>query len=74
LPEISNDIGDSYIALDTGNLWVWTESLNWLELGPIRGPSGLGVAPGGTAGSFLIKTSELDYATSWSNLIDGGAP
>lgn len=37
----------------------------WTKIGNIRGPSGLGVPPGGTTGQMLAKTSNADNATAW---------
>ena len=45
------DIGDGYLAEDTGNLHVWTGAL-WVNVGVIRGPQGFtGSAGTGFAGS-----------------------
>lgn len=38
LPVIDNELGDGWMALDTGHLWVWGGT--WTDAGPIRGPQG----------------------------------
>jgi len=44
----SGDVGDSYLAEDTGRLWTWTAaSPPWVDMGQIQGPEG----PAGAAGS-----------------------
>lgn len=37
----------------------------WTKIGNIRGPSGLGVPPGGTTGQMLAKNSNADNDTAW---------
>jgi hypothetical protein len=60
-----------YITEDTGHLWIWMQDdLEWFDSGEFRGP---GVAAGGTNGNFLIKSGSSDYATAWTNTIDGGS-
>ena len=39
LPPLGTNVGDMYIAADTGNGHVWTGS-GWNDVGPIRGPKG----------------------------------
>jgi hypothetical protein len=34
------DVGDAYMTEDTGDLWVWTESKTWIDMGHIVGPIG----------------------------------
>src|SRR5215471_18910383 len=38
LPPIGN-VGDLYMALDTGHAWGWSGSV-WVDLGPFQGPAG----------------------------------
>jgi hypothetical protein len=68
LPPTGNTNNDAYITQDTGNLWIWLQGA-WVDTGPIRGP---GVAAGGVANNFLVKSNSTDYATQWTNTIDGG--
>ena len=37
----------------------------------VSGPAGKGIAQGGTAGQFLVKNSNVDYDTGWSNAMSG---
>jgi hypothetical protein len=39
-------IGDTYVALDTGHGWTW-DGTQWIDIGPIQGPPG----PQGPAGA-----------------------
>jgi len=71
LPTTGNIDNQGYITEDTGHLWIWLQDeAEWFDNGEFRGP---GVAPGGTAGDFLIKSGSSDYATAWTNTIDGGS-
>ena len=45
--------------------WVGIPALKG-DQGP-QGRQGEGVAPGGTTGQFLVKSSNEDYATEWVN-------
>ena len=38
-PSYTGDIGDGYLAQDTGHLWIWTGT--WTDVGEIRGPQGI---------------------------------
>ena len=41
LPTTGNQVNDTYQALDTGDLWTWTEAGAWMDLGPVAaGPPG----------------------------------
>jgi hypothetical protein len=40
--------------------------VSFANVGP-QGPAGPGVAPGGTAGNILLKSSSSDYDTGWSD-------
>ena len=71
LPIVGNIDNQGYITEDTGHLWIWMQDdLEWFDSGEFRGP---GVAAGGTTGNFLIKSGSSDYATAWTNIIDGGS-
>lgn len=54
--------GDSYIAEDTGSLWVWAESDSWIDFGSIQGPQGAqGIqGPQGDAGAQGIQGPQGD--------------
>lgn len=71
LPATGNVDNQGYITEDTGHLWIWLQDdAEWFDNGEFRGP---GVAPGGTTGDFLIKSGSGDYATAWTNTINGGS-
>jgi hypothetical protein len=70
LPDTGNEDNDAYIVAFDGHLYIWTDGTYWLDAGQIQGP---GVAAGGSTGEFLVKSSSTDYATEWSNEIDGGS-
>jgi len=59
------DNDDAKLYVYDGTYWVQ------VSLGPV-GPVGPGVPEGGTTGQVLIKSSNNDYATSWST-IEGGS-
>jgi len=40
-------------------------------IGP-QGPSGAGFPSGGLVGQFLVKNSNSDFDTTWSDNMDGG--
>ena len=66
-PPSSPTAGDLWYESDTGRLFVYYDSF-WVET-TSTGPTGPGVATGGTAGQVLVKNSSTDYDTSW-----GGVP
>lgn len=46
LPAVGSAVGDAYIALDTGVLWVW-DGTAWIAMAPgPQGPAGAAGAPG----------------------------
>lgn len=45
LPATGNEVGDAYINLEDGNLWVWN-GLSWFDAGQIQGPEGPKGDPG----------------------------
>ena len=53
----------------------WTNDKNLPDPPPvnIKGPAGPGIAQGGTTGQILVKNSDTDYDTKWTNApkIDG---
>jgi hypothetical protein len=70
LPITGNVDNQGYITEDTGHLWLWLQDeLIWFDNGQFSGP---GVAAGGNTGDILVKLSSTDYATAWTNIIDGG--
>jgi hypothetical protein len=69
LPTTGVSYNDAYVTDDTGDLWIWSTSNAWLNIGNFRGA---GVPAGGVANNFLIKSSSTNYDTEWSNIIDGG--
>jgi len=70
LPTVDVDYNDGYITSDTGHLWIWGYSDEWVDLGEFRGP---GVAVGGNPNDFLVKSGYNDYETTWTNTIEGGS-
>ncbi len=40
LPPSSANVGDAYVALDTGDIFFW-DSSSWVNIGPIQGPQGV---------------------------------
>ena len=48
LPPSSANVGDAYVALDTGDIFFW-DSSSWVNIGPITGPQGT-VGPTGAQG------------------------
>ena len=68
-PQYSGDIGDMFIAQDTGNGHVW-DGVEWDDVGTIRGPVGpIGLTgPQGPAG--LDGTNGVD-GTDGTNGVDG---
>jgi hypothetical protein len=39
LPTVGNEVGDCWIAADTGHGWSW-DGTQWVDIGPIQGPAG----------------------------------
>ena len=65
-PNYQGDLGDGYLAQDTGNLHVWTGSI-WVNVGAIRGPQGFtGSGGNGFSGSGGIIGAIGNF--------DGGQP
>jgi hypothetical protein len=74
LPTTGNTEADAYIVAADGHLYIWSLGTPnyWLDAGLIQGPPGPGVPTGGAANTFLVKSSSTNYATQWSDTIDGG--
>jgi hypothetical protein len=49
LPTVGNDVGDLYVATNTGDGWLWNGTA-WENVGPIRGPQGA-TGPAGPQGA-----------------------
>ena len=66
------DPGDGYLAVDTGNLHVWTGTL-WVDVGAIRGPTGFtGSGGSGFAGSGGIIGAFGNFDGGHPDSIYGG--
>lgn len=70
LPISGGNVGDAYIVLSTGDLYIWDGSV-WQNAGP-SGTPGVGVPVGGTSGQALVKIDNTNYNTQWSTLIPTG--
>lgn len=63
LPISGGNVGDAYIDLSTGDLYVW-DGASWQNAGPSGAP-GVGVPVGGAAGEVLAKIDGTNYNTQW---------
>lgn len=50
LPTSGNQIGDGWVAQDTGDMYVWDGVTPWVNVGPLQGPPGPAGPPGPLAG------------------------
>lgn len=60
--------GSFYFRTDTGYLYGPKTAGAWGSGFGISGPTGPGVAAGGTINQILYKTSGTDYATAWASV------
>jgi len=67
LPTENNNPGDAYVIGD--DLYVWSSlgSGEWVNAGSTRGA---GVADGGTTGQILVKASDDNFDTTWTDNVD----
>ena len=59
----TGQIGDGYITLDTGHLWVWNGS-TWIDAGNITGPQGTIGYSGSKGAGFTGSVGTLGYTGS----------
>jgi hypothetical protein len=65
----NSDNGRTYIYYNDGN------TTQWVEFGNANGgPTGAGVATGGTIGQVLAKNSSTDYDTTWASVGSAARP
>jgi hypothetical protein len=64
--------GVAYVVNDPTpkHLWV-SDGTDWVDLGEFQGPTGEGVAQGGTAGQILAKIDGDNYNTEWVDPFSG---
>jgi hypothetical protein len=66
--------GDLWFNSTNGIIYTYYDSF-WVELGSgSQGPTGEGVATGGTIGQALVKTSASDYDTGWASVGSAARP
>jgi hypothetical protein len=76
LPTTGNAVGDAYITVDTGHLWVW-DGTQWLDQGPatqdIISGTCITVVATGTGNQFSVNAQIACIQTPWVGDVNAAA-
>jgi len=68
--QYGGDEGDAYMTTDTGDLWVWSASSTWVDMGHVVGPEGP-EGPTGAQGPIGPKGEEGEHGEHGEHGVDG---
>ena len=75
---VSPSVSDVWFNSDNGRTYIYYNDGNttqWVEFGNANsGPTGVGVATGGTIGQVLAKNSSTNYDTTWASVGSAARP